>query len=363
MLTKGQKIYMYLCAIVSMLIAIVTFIPFRTLPFMCTLSNVNDVVTAEMVIKLIVFPIVIIALSIFANVKKYHEIRDGLDRSKIVNVMSYYPIISYLASIIASIIHTLSYSYEPIGFNIWGVVIILLVIYLFLVGLTFHFISKIVIRFDVIGSVVFDSVLMVITLCFVLVSWRTTTSYLNTFGNVEEFVGHGDVILFCAYVLALVAAIVHCYALVKLIKKDNRSIYVNRDMFEKNYDRIIKREYARAYNDILDDFEIYFAEHGDETLELKEETTETSEEVDTKEETTETSEEVDPKEETTETSEEVDAKEETTETSEEVDPKEETTETSGEVDPKEETTETSGEVGSEEDAEPKVEEEKKSDEK
>ena len=88
MLTKGQKIYMYVSALFAMIIGIITFIPFRTLPFLCTLDNVVDVVNVEMIIKLIVFPIVVIALSAYANIKKYQEIEDGLDRSKVVNVMS-----------------------------------------------------------------------------------------------------------------------------------------------------------------------------------------------------------------------------------------------------------------------------------
>lgn len=264
MLTKGQKIYMFICAIVSMLIAIVTFIPFRTLPFMCTPSNVESVVKTEMIVKLIVFPVVIIALSIFANVKKYHEIRDGLDRSKIINVMSYFPIISYLTAIIASIIHTMSFSANVLGFETWGVVMILLVLYIFLVIVASHLISKIIIRFDIVGTVIFDSVLSVIIICFILVSWRVTTAYLDAFAGTAEYVGKGDILLFFLYLVALICFVIHCYAFAKLFKKDNRSIYVNREMFEKNYDKIIKREYERAYNDILDDFELYFAERVEE---------------------------------------------------------------------------------------------------
>ncbi len=279
MLTKGQKIYMYLCAIVSMLIAIVTLIPFRTLPFMCTLSNVNDVVSTEMIIKYVVFPVVLVALSIFANVKKYQEIKDGLDRSKIINVMSYFPLISYLVAIIISIIHTLSFSTEPLGFGVWGVVMILLVIYVFLTILTFHFLSNIVIRFDRVGTVIFDAVVGVIIICFILVSWRTNTTYLNFFANEASYVGQGDILLFCIYVLALVAFIVHCYALTKLFKKNNRSIYVNREMFERNYDNIVKREYERAYNDILDDFEEYFANNSEDE-ELQPDTVEEEEKED-----------------------------------------------------------------------------------
>lgn len=69
MLSKGQKVYMYISAILSMLIGIVVFVPFRTLPFLCNMENVETIMKAEMLIKFAILPVVIIALSIYANVK------------------------------------------------------------------------------------------------------------------------------------------------------------------------------------------------------------------------------------------------------------------------------------------------------
>lgn len=265
MLTKGQKIYMYVSALFAMLIGIITFIPFRTLPFLCTLDNVNSIINVEMIIKLIVFPIVVIALSAYANVKKYHEIEDGLDRSKVVNVMSYFPLANYLVGLILFVVHALSYSSEPLGFGVWAVVIVLLLVYLSLLIIGFHFINKIVIRLENLGTIIFDCAAFVITVCFVLVAWRTSASYAELYALEENFVGKGDPILFFIYIGALITLIVLCKKLLVLIKKDNRSIYVNRDLFEKNYEKLVRREYNRAYNDIMDDFELYFAEHyGDE---------------------------------------------------------------------------------------------------
>ena len=265
MLTKGQKIYMYVSALFAMLIGIVTFIPFRTLPFLCTLDNVIDVVNVEMIIKLIVFPIVVIALSAYANIKKYQEIEDGLDRSKVVNVMSYFPIVNYLVGLVIFILHTLSYNVEPLGFGTWALVVVLLLVYLAFLIIGFHLINKLIIRLENTGTIIFDSACFLIVVCFILVAWRTSVAYAELYQLEETFVGKGDPILFFVYIITLITFIVLCKQVYVLIKKDNRSVYINRDLFERNYELLIRREYNRAYNDIMDDFELYFAEHyGDE---------------------------------------------------------------------------------------------------
>ena len=265
MLTKGQKIYMYVSALFAMLIGIVTFIPFRTLPFLCTLDNVIDVVNVEMIIKLIVFPIVVIALSAYANIKKYQEIEDGLDRSKVVNVMSYFPIVNYLVGLVIFILHTLSYNVEPLGFGTWALVVVLLLVYLAFLIIGFHLINKLIIRLENTGTIIFDAACFLIVVCFILVAWRTSVAYAELYQLEETFVGKGDPILFFVYIITLITFIVLCKQVYVLIKKDNRSVYINRDLFERNYELLIRREYNRAYNDIMDDFELYFAEHyGDE---------------------------------------------------------------------------------------------------
>lgn len=264
MLTKGQKIYMYFSAILAMIIGIITFVPFRTLPFISTSNNIDSVISAELIIKLVVLPLVTIAISVFANVKKYQEIEDCLDRSKVVNVMSYYPIVSYISALLVFIIHTLSYSYEPLGFSVWSVVIVLLVIYLVFTIIAFHLLSNFILRLNLVGTVIFDCVLFVITLCFILVAWRVDKTYLELFGAEADFIGNGDILLFFLYVFALITIIILCSRIYKLIKKDNRSIYYNPLMFENEYDKLVKAEYNRAYNDIMDDFELYFDEHFDD---------------------------------------------------------------------------------------------------
>ena len=120
-------------------------------------------------------------------------------------------------------------------------------------------------RLENTGTIIFDCAAFLITVCFILIAWRTTVSYAELYQLEESFVGHGDPVLFFIYIATLITFIVLCKRIYVLIKKDNRSVYINRDLFEKNYELLIRREYNRAYNDIMDDFELYFAEHyGDE---------------------------------------------------------------------------------------------------
>lgn len=268
MLTKGQKITMYVSAILAMIVGIITFIPFRTLPFFDAASNVDNIILTEIIIKVVAFPIIMIALSIYANILKYEEIADGLDRSKAVNVMSYFPIISYLIAIIVFIVHTIAYSPVPFGFNLWAVVIILLVLYLAFLVMAVHLLPNVVIRLDKVGTICLDVAIGVITICFALVAWRISSSYANMFGLEEGFCGKGDVFLFALYILTVITVIVLCRQLYRMLKKDQRNMYINMQMFEAHYEDMVRREYNRAYNDIMDDFEIYFQEHyGDEFME------------------------------------------------------------------------------------------------
>ena len=132
MLTKGQKIYIFISALFAMIIGVITLIPFRTLPFLCTVENVSNITSLELIIKCMVFPFVIIAVSLYTNIKKYQELEDGLDRSRIINVMSYFPMATYMVGLLVFLLHGLLYNPALLGFEIWAVVVALLLIYLIL---------------------------------------------------------------------------------------------------------------------------------------------------------------------------------------------------------------------------------------
>lgn len=269
MLTKGQKIYMYISAILGMLIGIFVLVPFRTLPGLFTAENAEKFMEIELWIKCVILPIIVIALSVFANVKKYQELNDCLDRSKVVNVMSYFPMANYLCGLLVFVIHTLIYSNSLLGFNAWAVIVILLVLYLTFIVVGFHILSNALFRLDVVGTTILDVVVVAIVACFAFITWRVNADYFQEYAHEAAYIGSGDPLLFFIYVVAAITFIVLCIRLVPLFKKDNRSIYVGEGAYERDYERMVKREYDRAYNDIMDDFEIYFKEHFDDAFDPK----------------------------------------------------------------------------------------------
>lgn len=264
MLTKGQKIYMYISAILGMLIGAFVLVPFRTLPGLFTAENAENLMKVELWIKCVILPLVVVGLSVFANVKKYQELNDSLDRSKVVNVMSYFPMASYLCGLLVFAIHTLVYSPYLLGFNAWAIIVILLVLYLTFIVVGFHVFSNVLFRLDVVGTGILDAVVGTIVVCFAFITWRISADYFQEFASDASFIGSGDPLLFFIYVVAVITFIVLCIRLVPLFKKDNRSIYVGEEVYQRNYERLVRSEYNRAYNDIMDDFEIYFKEHCNE---------------------------------------------------------------------------------------------------
>lgn len=269
MLTKGQKIYMYISAILGMLIGAFVLVPFRTLPGLFTAENAENLMKVELWIKCVILPLVVVGLSVFANVKKYQELNDCLDRSKVVNVMSYFPMASYLCGLLVFAIHTLAYSPNLLGFNAWAIIVILLVLYLTFIVVGFHVFSNVLFRLDVVGTGILDAVVGTIVVCFAFITWRISADYFQEFSNEAAFIGSGDPLLFFIYVVTIITFIVLCIRLVPLFQKDNRSIYVGEEVYERNYERLVRSEYNRAYNDIMDDFEIYFKEHFNEPFDPK----------------------------------------------------------------------------------------------
>ena len=151
--------------------------------------------------------------------------------------------------------------------------VVLLLVYLACLVIGFHLINRLLVRLENTGTIIFDSAVFLIVVCFILVAWRTTKSYAELYQLEESFVATGDPILFFLYILTLITFIVLCKRLYVLVKKDNRSVYINKDLFERNYELLVRREYNRAYNDIMDDFEMYFAEHYGDEFKLDEDET------------------------------------------------------------------------------------------
>ena len=256
MLTKGQKIIMYLIGAFSLLIGIFTFMPFRTVPFF---ANSATTLNAEGIVKLIIFPLLVVGMSVYPNLIKYGQIYDCRERSKIINVMSYFPSITYIVAILVFILHTLSYSFSPLGPGLWAIAVLLVAGYLVFMVILGHFADAISMRLSKIGSIIADSLIGVIIIALAICAWRVSHHY-NLFAAHTGAYYQGDPFLFCLLIAAPFALYYAIKGLIKLITVDEWNVYISAADATDNLANISVAEYNRAYNNILDSFEYYFAE-------------------------------------------------------------------------------------------------------
>ena len=267
MLTKGQKIIMYLLGALSLVIGIFTFVPFRAVPFFASEIATLDV---EMIIKLIVFPLVIIGMSIYPNLVKYQQIYDCRERSKVINVMSYLPAFTYIVSLLTFLLHTLSYSSNPLGSALWTSAMFLVAGYLVFMIILGHFTDAVSMRLSKIGSIIADSLIGVIIIALAISTWKVCSQYTEFAAATQEFFV-GDPFLFVLLIIVAFALVYAIKGLIKLIVVDEWSVYISATDATDNLPNIAVAEYNRAYNAILDDFENYFAELTEEEYEEDEE--------------------------------------------------------------------------------------------
>ena len=261
MLTIGKKVYMFFTALIAMFIGVITLIPFRTLPFLCNVENVHNITSLEMIIKCMVFPFVIIAISLYTNIKKYQEITDGLDRSRVVNVMSYFPMAVYLVGLIVFILNTLNYSVALLGFNVWAIAVSLLFVYLFVIIIGFHLFHRLIIKLEKAGTVLLDFACILSVAAIAVVAWFVQKKYVAEFALTEGFIGKANMFLFVTYIITIITFFVLLFRIPRFFKKDVREIKIINASFDSGFERVVKKEYNRAYNDIMDDFEYYFAKY------------------------------------------------------------------------------------------------------
>mgnify|MGYP003300045178 CR=1 FL=1 len=72
MLTKSNKVVMNIISIVTIILGLVTAIPFRTLPVVKDLANVLNV---EFIVKFIIIPVLALGASIYPNLLKYDSFK------------------------------------------------------------------------------------------------------------------------------------------------------------------------------------------------------------------------------------------------------------------------------------------------
>ena len=272
MLTKKQKKAFKLTAVLALLLGCVMVVPFRTF-------SQEIGYTLDIVVKGIIIPIIILLLSIGANVLKYKEIKATKLRSKTVNIMSYLPMVIYLAALCVSTLHTLIISdsshpaSEPLGVFTWGLTFTVVFAVLFLLIITTKILNKMVMKLDKNGTVYLDLAAGVIALAVIIVSVVINASYNHAFNGLE-FYYKGDLALLLIYVATFIAFFKLASYVCKVINNDELMLSANIDDIRTGNApvNVKNAEYKAAYEKIRNEYDTYFATNKDNEALPQEET-------------------------------------------------------------------------------------------
>ena len=268
MLSKAQKNWMIAIGIVSLVLGLIVALPFRSIP---GLNNGENIFVVESVLKLIL-GVVAILLAIYPAIKKYQQLYNYREVSKLTLVMAYFPIVIYIIATIINIIQTLSFDYVSAGVGsvlsekMLGVVVSALVAYFVFAVYALLRAYKIMMRFDMKDNIILDVVIFLFIVCFILLEWRINAVYGKSYGDIAEY-KLGNSLIFFVYILLVIAFCLTLRWIIRTFKKDEQLIhYVGGEGYEYE---IKQKEHHRAYNDILDDFEMYFDENSDDYSKLQ----------------------------------------------------------------------------------------------
>ena len=317
MLTKSNKVVMYILSIVTIILGLVTAIPFRTLPF---LNGQENVLSVEFFVKFIIIPLVVLGVSVFPNIVKYNQIYNREERSKVANLFSYLPVLVYIVGLLVLVVHTLTFNKYPMSAGAHSTLLAICVCYLvFMVCVAFA-VNKITVSLSRKSNYLFDVIVGASMVVFILLSWRVLDSYAASYGVVDGYIygkSNYDPYLFFLYFILLFTTVFYLKWAFKTVKQNETFVFAA-VLTNEQIDEIIIEEYNKAYNDLLNEFEEYFNEElleepTEEVLEVCEEPVEEVQEEtvqpveETVEEVSEVVEEtqVEPQEEVAEPAEEV----------------------------------------------------------
>lgn len=269
MLSKAQKVVMYIIGFTAIVIGILTCIPFRVIAGNASVENIYLV---EATIKLIGFPFLAILLVIIPNRLKYHQIYDYEERSKVVNVFCYLPIVIVISSLLVLSLHTLTFEQYPTSNVGHSIMLVVFACYLVLSCLLLPLLMRLTMKLSRKYNYLLDLVVLLILVVTVLLTWRILKIYASA--NLSGYVygaSQYDPYLFVLLIGLFFAAVFGITKLIKFIKANETIVYAN-TLTKERVDEIVKEQYDRAYNDLLDEFEEHF---DNEVIDVEEDETDT----------------------------------------------------------------------------------------
>lgn len=276
MLSKGQKNLMFILGVVAMVFGVVIAVPFRAVP---GLNHVENIFTIEMILKASL-SFVAILLAIYPMQKKYQLLFNYRENSKIALVMAYFPIVICIIATVVNTAYMLTFDYTEVGMmsvlsdKMLGIVIAVLVGYVVFSLYCLVRAYNVMMRLGTKGNIVLDSILGIVLVIFTIMNWKVNSAYSSNYQDMEAYLT-GDPIVFFIYIGIVIGFGITLSQVIKLFKKDEVLVYcLNGDAFDYE---IKQKEYNRAYNDTLDDFELYYDENAEvydnlEIIEVEEET-------------------------------------------------------------------------------------------
>lgn len=275
MLSKGQKNLMFILGVVAMVFGVVIAVPFRAVP---GLNHLENIFTIEMILKASL-SFVAILLAIYPLQKKYQLLFNYRENSKVTLVMAYFPIVICIIATVLNTAYMLTFDYTEVGMmsvlsdKMLGIVIAVLVGYIVFSLYCLVRAYDVMMRLGTKGNIVLDAILAVVLIIFTIINWRVNAAYSSSYQDTAAYLT-GDPIVFFIYVGIVIGFGITLSQLIKMFKKDEVLVYcLNGDAAEYE---IKQKEYNRAYNDTLDDFELYYDENAEvydnlEIVEVEEE--------------------------------------------------------------------------------------------
>lgn len=264
--TKGQRFWMFCVGFFSLLLGAVVLVPFKSI------CSHEKIFMYEMVVKLGIIPVLLLLLSIYPNKWKYIQVKGARNQSKIVSVVSYFPFVIYLVTLISESIYLLTRGYvingqPPLGALPWSLWFVALVVFLIAIVTFSCVLPNIEMQLDVKEHVIFDIIVFVVLVCFGALYYLISKA---THGIFMKEVGNGDPYLFVMYVCGLIGLSIYFRSLVGVIRADEVNVCLRFNDLDATAYVSKMAEYNRAYNDIMERFEDYFAEEPEEIVEVDE---------------------------------------------------------------------------------------------
>lgn len=256
MLTKSQKVVMFVISLVTIIMGVITCIPFRTIAAENTC--ICSIFKVEAIVKFVVFPLIALAFTLYVNLKKYKQIYNREERSKVVNLLSYLPILVQVASVLVLLVHTLTFKHNPVSEVAHSILLVFGTCYLVAALCAIPLVSKLSVKLSRKKNIILDTSLVAILVCFMLVVWKVLSVYAKAgFEGYVYGASNNDPYLFVLYVILFFSFVFSISKLFKIVRT-NETVVFAAILTDENLSEVIKEEYDKAYNDILDDFENYF---------------------------------------------------------------------------------------------------------